>query len=74
MSAMMGVDPLKIPSGGLLSAFSPSLSYFGFSATLGSTPAPGFVTSALGFEGGIVKLGGITVTVQRSHLSFLLFK
>ncbi len=57
MSAMMGVDPLKIPSGGLLSAFSPSLSYFGFSATLGSTPAPGFVTSALGFEGGIVTLG-----------------
>jgi conjugal transfer mating pair stabilization protein TraN len=57
MSAMMGVDPLKIPSGGLLSAFSPSLSYFGFSATLGSTPAPGFITSTLGFEGAIIDLG-----------------
>lgn len=44
-SAIQGVSPANVPSGGLLSTFSPSLSYFGFTVSLGEI-APGFVTNA----------------------------
>lgn len=47
MSALYGVDPLKVPASGLLSAWSPSLSYFGFTVSLGEI-APGFVSNLTG--------------------------
>lgn len=47
MSALYGVDPLNVPAGGLLSAWSPSLSYFGFTVSLGDI-APGFVSNLTG--------------------------
>ncbi|MBX3630318.1 MAG: conjugal transfer protein TraN [Nitrosomonas sp.] len=61
MSAMYSVDPLKIPAGGLLSTFSPTLRLYGFTATTGEL-APGFVSEFLGgeiiaFEG--LGLGGL---------------
>lgn len=47
MSALYSVDPLKVPANGLLGAWSPSLSYFGFTVSLGEI-APGFVTNLTG--------------------------
>lgn len=47
MSAIYSVSPGKIPAGGLLSTWSPSLSYFGFTASLGEI-APGFVSNLTG--------------------------
>jgi len=47
VSAIYGVDPTKIPAGGLLGAWSPSLSYFGFTVSLGEI-APGFVSNLIG--------------------------
>jgi len=47
ISAIYSVDPYKIPAGGLLSAWSPSLSYFGFTVSLGEI-APGFVSNLTG--------------------------
>jgi len=47
MSALYGVDPLKVPASGLLSAWSPSLSYFGITVSLGEI-APGFVSNLTG--------------------------
>lgn len=47
MSAIYSVSPAEIPAGGLLSTFSPSLSYFGFTVSLGEI-APGFMTDLTG--------------------------
>lgn len=49
ISAIYGVDPTKIPAGGLLGAWSPSLSYFGFTVSMGKI-APGFVSNLIGIS------------------------
>ncbi len=49
MSAIHGVSPANIPAGGLLSAWSPSLSYFGFTVSIGEI-APGFVSDLIGMS------------------------
>lgn len=47
ISAIYSVDPQNVPAGGLLSAWSPSLSYFGFTISMGEI-APGFISNLTG--------------------------